>query len=407
MVRLVCFEWRKHFLKRSIIIAMLLFSVLNIAKVYSIHEESSLLANPGWKDLYWKEWADFGGAITNKRIEKLMNIYLPLEQLTADHTASTKYRTPDTYLSNVYEDWNFFRLNYVDPMKYAYDYKAYAQGVVSAAKENIAFYESVDNSYERNKNAVIAKLFEGRSITSFAYTEMYQYYVQYDFSGLLVLLICLYGLMSVFLHEKVTEMDILLLTSKAGGKATIWAKLIASALFVSSVSFWFWVVDFVSFSIIFDSWDAASSPLFMLVDFIHAALNVSLWQYAILSALIKTAGILVFALAFLFMSILFRNALIPFIISLFISFISIYFEEVTMGSGRIWIKVINPFVLLFNRELFRKIEFVSLVGFPLPSYIAALLLATAWGALLLGGILIVVRKNTLWKGGGNRVHLEV
>ncbi|MGG4144269.1 ABC transporter permease [Paenibacillus algorifonticola] len=407
MVRLIGFEWRKHFLKRSMIAALLLFSVLNVVKIYSVHEGSSLFTNPGWKELYWEKYADFGGTIKNEKIEKLMNIYWPLDQQVAERTTSTAYRTPDTYLSNVYEDWNFFRFNYVQPMKYAYDYKAYAQDVVSAANENIAFYESLGNTYERSKNAAIAELFQGRSITSFAYTEMYQYYVGYDFSGLLVLLICLYGLMSVFLYDKETEMDILLLTTKAGGGASIRAKLIASALFVSGVSLWFWLMDFVAFSTIFDSWDAASSPLYMLEDFIHAALNVSLGQYAILSALVKTAGMLVFALAFLFMSNLFRNALVPFIIGLSVSFVCIYMEEVYMGSGRIWIKVINPFVLLVNRELFRKIEFVSMAGFSLPSYLAALLLAVAWGVLLLSGILIVVRKNALRKGGEKRVHLEV
>lgn len=205
-------------------------------------------------------YEEFSGTITDEKIEKLMAIYRPLEKQTADLTASTTYRTSNTYLTNVYEDWNFFRFNYVNPMKYAYDYKAYAHGVVTAAKDNMGFYESIGNSYEYQKNAAIAKLFQGRSITSFSYTEMYKYYVQYDFSAFLALLICLYGLMSVFLSEKETEMDTLLLTTKAGGVKTVWAKLMASVLFVVGVCFWFWIVDFVSFSVLFGSWDAASSP---------------------------------------------------------------------------------------------------------------------------------------------------
>ncbi|WP_438431479.1 ABC transporter permease [Gorillibacterium sp. sgz500922] len=407
MVRLVGFEWRKHFRKRSLLVALLLFSVLNVVKIDSVHERDSMLANPGWKELYWQKYAEFGGTITNDKIEKLMAIYWPLNEQVGQRTTSTEYRTPDTSLSNVYEDWNFFRLNYVQPMKYAYEYQAYAQGVVRAARENIAFYNSLGNSYESRKNAAIAKLFRGRSIPSLAYTEMYQHYVGYDFSGLFVLLICLYGLMSVVLYDKETEMDRLLLTTKAGGGASLRAKLIAAALFVSGVSLWFWLLDFVAFSALFDSWGAASSPLFQLEDFIHAALNVSLGQYAILSALVKTAGLLVFALAFLLLSSLFRNARIPFIVGLSLSLVCIYVEEVYMGSGRVWIKVMNPFVLLVNRELFRKLEFVSVAGFPLPSYIAALLAAAVWGALLLTGIWIAARKNVLRKGGEKRVHLEV
>ncbi|CAH0117815.1 MULTISPECIES: ABC transporter permease [unclassified Paenibacillus] len=407
MVRLIGFEWRKHFLKTSVIVAVLLFSVLNVVKIYSVYEGNSLLAYPHWKELYWKMYGDFGGPMTDEKIGKLMAIYRPLEQQTADRTASTTYRNANTYLTNVYEDFYFFDWNYVNPMKYAYDYKAYARDVAGAAKDNMDFYRSLGNSYEYHKNEAIAKLFQGRSVASFSYTEMYKYYVQYDFSALLVLFICLYGLMHVFLSEKETEMDTLLLTATAGGLKTIWAKLFASALFVCGVSFWFWLLDFAAFSAIFGFWDAASSPLYVLEDFIHASLNASLGQYALLSALAKTAGMLVFGLAFLLLSCLFRNALIPFIIGLFAAFGSIYLEESFMGSGRVLFKIVNPFALIVNRELFRKAEFLPLWDHPLPGYIAAFLFAAAWGAVFLCGILLFVRKNALAKGGEKRGVLDL
>jgi hypothetical protein len=292
-------------------------------------------------------------------------------------------------------------------MRYAYDYKSYAREVAAKARENVSFYESVGNSFESRKNAVIAELFAGRAITSFSYTEMYQYYVQYDFSALLALLICLYGLMSVFLSEKETEMDTLLLTTKAGGAKTVWAKLMASALFVCTVCFWFWLVDFAAFSVIFGSREAASSPLYALEPFVNASLNVSLGTYAVLSAFVKTAGILVLCLAFLLISCFFRNALIPFMIGLSVAFGCMYMAEAFMGSGRVLFKAINPFVLVVNRELFRKAEFVPLLGYPLPSYVAALLFAAAWGAALLGGIALSARKNAWRKGGRKRVALDV
>lgn len=411
MVKLILFECRKHFLKNSIFIAVVLFSALNVAKIYGVHEGNSLLSSnvtgPQWKELYWDMYKNFGGTITNEKIGKLMAIYRPLEDQTADLTASTAYRNPNTYLTNVYEDFNFFRWCFVNPMRYAYDYKSYAREVAAKARENVSFYESVGNSFESRKNAVIAELFAGRAITSFSYTEMYQYYVQYDFSALLALLICLYGLMSVFLSEKETEMDTLLLTTKAGGAKTVWAKLMASALFVCTVCFWFWLVDFAAFSVIFGSREAASSPLYALEPFVNASLNVSLGTYAVLSAFVKTAGILVLCLAFLLISCFFRNALIPFMIGLSVAFGCMYMAEAFMGSGRVLFKAINPFVLVVNRELFRKAEFVPLLGYPLPSYVAALLFAAAWGAALLGGIALSARKNAWRKGGRKRVALDV
>ncbi|WP_342480374.1 ABC transporter permease [Paenibacillus sp. FSL L8-0340] len=407
MLTLIGYEWRKHFRKGSLIAALLLFTVLNVGKIYSVHESNSLLENPGWGALYTEQFHDFGGTITDEKIRRLMAIYQPLANQTAELTTSTTYRPPGTRLSNVYTDWNFFRYCFVNPMKYDYDYKAYAESVVTSAKNNITFYEALGNRYDSRKNAAIAELFQGRSITSFAYTEMYNYYVQYDFSALLVLLICLYGLLNVFLSEKETEMDTLLLTTKAGGVKTAWAKLLASALFVCSVSFWFWLVDFFAFSLLFDSWDAAFSPLYALEDFIHAGLNMNLGQYALLSALVKTAGMLVLGLLFLLISSLFRNALLPFILSLLISFGCMYQQEAFAGSGRILLKIINPFVLVVNRELFRRAEFVSLLGYPLPSYIAALLIAASLGIVFLCGLAIFMRKNALRKGDGNRVNLDV
>lgn len=48
MLTLIGYEWRKHFRKGSLIAALLLFTVLNVGKIYSVHESNSLLENPGW-----------------------------------------------------------------------------------------------------------------------------------------------------------------------------------------------------------------------------------------------------------------------------------------------------------------------------------------------------------------------
>lgn len=408
MAKLIVFEWRKHFLKPSVLVAVLLFSILSVAKIYSIYDGNSLLSKnysgPEWNGLYWEMYKDFGGKITDQKIGKLMAIYGPLEKQTADRTASTRTDNPDTYTGNVYNDRLFFDWNFVQPMKYAYMYRNYANGIVAAAKDNMDFYESVGNEYEYRKNAVIEELFKGRAIPYFSYTEMYQYYLHYDFSAFLVLLICLYGLMSVFVSEKETEMDSLLLTTKAGGRPTVLAKLIASTSFICIVCSWFWLIDFAAFSVAFGSLEAASSPLYAVENFANSSIDVTLGQYALLSGMVKTAGMLVLGLTFLLVSCLFRNALLPFIISLFSAFGLIYFEEAYMGSGHVLLKAINPFVLVVNRELFRKTEFVDLFGFPVLSYIPALCFAAAWGMICILAIAIIIRKNVLsGKGVKKRV----
>lgn len=398
MVKLLLFECRKHFLKKSIVLAILIFSILNVVKIYSVYDKTSLLSkstDPVWNDLYWDMYEDFGGTITNKKIEKLMSIYGPLDQQTADKTASTATDNPNTYTGNIYNDTLFFRWNFVNPMEYAYMYKSYANDVVATAKENLAFFESLGNQYEYRKNAAIVDRYTGRDISDFSYTEMYKNYIHYDFSAFLVILICMYVLIHVFVSEKETEMDVLLLTTKSGGSRTVWAKLISSTMFVFVVCFWFWLLDFAAFATIFGSLEATFSPLYAIENFANSSIGISLGAYAVLSNLIKTMGILVLSFVFLLISTLFKNALFPFIMSLFATFGFIYMQEIYMGSGRILLKVLNPFVLVVNRELFRKTEFVNLFGYPVISYVLALLFALAWGTICMLGMMILVRKNTV------------
>lgn len=407
MVKLVGYELRKHFMKPSIFIALLLFSVVSVVKIYGVYAENSLFArglnaeeSAQIKALYWEMYEDFGGDITLEKINQLLEIYRPIEAKVADRTASTADNNPDTYTGNFYHDYFFFDKCFVKPMEHDYMYKSYANEVFSAAQENIGFYQSVGNSYGARKNAILAKSFSGRQVTDFYFTEMYQYYTHYDFSSFLILLLCLYGLVGVFVSEKEVEMDTLLLTTKRGGTHTVTAKLIASALFVVSVCLWFSVLDFFAFGAVFGSFAGVQAPLYAIINFADTALNVNLGQYALLSAVLKTVGMLVLGLGFLLLSCLFRNGLFPFGCGLVSAFGLMVWQGAFMGSGYIWGKVLNPFMLMVNREFFRKSEFVNVFSFPVPSYVAALCAGALWAAVFAVGISLAVKKSTIPQKGG-------
>ena len=398
MVKLIKYELKKNFLKRSIIIALLIFSVINILKINSVHNENSLFGGDmpdSWESVYWQLYDDFGGQMTDEKIDNLMAVYRPLEQQTADRTASTAMDNPDTYTGNVYSDYYMLKWCYVQPMEYAYMYRDTADDIVQKAQENIQFYSDHGNEYLKKENANISKLFEGRKISDFAYTEMYQYYLEYDFSALLVILICLYGLVGVFVSEKEADMDTLLLTTVSGEKKTVLAKTIASALFVISVCVWFWALDFIVFSFSFGSLEAAATPLFALQNFQYSSVNMSLGQYAFLSAGIKTVGMLVIGMAVLLISSKSKNALLPFLASLVLSGGMILAQEMTAGSANIIAKILNPFILVANKELFSKVEFANLFGTPILSYIAAIVCTVITFGILFSLIILTARKSTI------------
>lgn len=403
LIRLIVFECRKHFFKKSLILALILFSIINVVKIGSVYNEKSLLSehfSPPWGSLYWQQYDDFGGEMNISKINALMEIYRPLEKQTADLTANTAMDNPDTFTGNVYSDYYFFRDLFVRQMEYFYSYENNAKGIVSAASDNIKFYASYGNNFEKQKNAEIVRLYGGRKITDFAYTEMYKYLLQYDFSTLFCIVLCLYGLINVFVLEKETEMDMVLLTTKAGGRKTVLSKILASALYITAVCSLFWLVDFVTFASFFGSLEGSTSPIFALQNFEYASVNMSLLQYALLSAAIKTGGMLTLGMGFLAVSCLFKNALLPFVLSLIgVSGLALAAQQF-MGSGHIFIKTANPFFLLQNHELYRKTEFLNFFGLPIPSYVSALLFALLWIGFFIVAMFCFSKRNANCKKGG-------
>lgn len=398
MVSLIKYELKKHFLKRSIFMALLLFSVINLAKVDSIHREKSLLGDntpSSWKSIYWQLYNDFSGPMTMESIEELMEIQRPLESQTADLTASTAMDNPDTYTGNVYSDYYLLTWCFVQPMEYLYMYQYNASEIVRIAQSNMRFYSMHESEYLYRVNEAIAKLFMGRAIRDFSYTEMYQYYLEYNFSSLFVILICLYGLVDVFVSEKEADMYVLLLTTASGGKKTVLAKVISSIFFIFAASVWFWVLDFIAFSFSFGSFEASSSPVFSLQNFEHAPVDLTLGQFAVFLAGIKCVGMMVIGMAILLISSKSKNVFLPFVTNLVLIGGSILAQEVVAGSEQTVNKILNPFILVANNELFSKVEFVNFFGIPVLSYIAATIFAVISGVILIALIILSARKNTM------------
>lgn len=154
-------------------------------------------------------------------------------------------------------------------------------------------------------------------------------------------------------------------------------------------------MDFGAFSFIFQSLEAASSPVYALKNFENASVNFTLSQYAILSAIVKTVGVMILGLSFLFISSAFRNILIPFVLNLILTGIAVLYQEIMSSSERILAKIVDPFILVTNSELFKKIEFINFFGIPVISYVAAILFASLVGIILIFLILFTRRKNVI------------
>lgn len=400
MVKLIGYEIKKYFWKKPILLLLLAFTFVNLISIYGTYQDDSTFDEfPRWKELYPIIYEQFKGEMTEAKINTLLSLYQPIEARVDDRTANTAINAPDTFTGNIYSDYYFLDWNFVKPMEYLYTYRIQTREITKSAQSNLLLYSSVGNDYEYRKNQIIVNLYENRSIWKFEFTGFYNSFVHYDFSILLVLLIILYALVSVFISEKESGMEHLLLTTRQGGRRTTMAKLIASSLFITMVSLWFWLTDFFGFAMIYGTLDGGSLPVYALENFVQSAVEMPLAQYALASIAVKTLGGVIVGFIFLFLSQFFRSALLPYVLGLLTIFVLAWLYGAYASSSHLLLKICNPFILLQCRTVFRVTEFVNFFGIPLLSYQAALLIGAVWYVLLTLAVSTLVRKNAAVEGG--------
>lgn len=397
MMRLIRFEFIKQFRKRSVLVILVLFSIINLLKIHSEYKAYSYLSNGNdersWNAVYWQLYNEYSGEITIEKINQLLSVYKPLAEATADMTASTATDNPNTMTGNLYSDRNLLDKYYVQPMQFFYGYQSAADKVAEKARENALIYEEHGEEYEARKNAVIYRLYTDRTISEYSYHEMYNYYLNYDFSSVLMLLLCLYGIVSTFVSEKETQMDMLLLTCANGGKKTALAKIIAVTAFVWLVSLWFSLLDYIGFVASFHTFEGWSLPVYAIPNLAEAAVNINLLEYSLLSAVLKAVGAWTLGMLMLLLSTFWKNALIPFVLNLAACMALIISGASVAYSSFPWAKVLNPYSLLTNRILMGKTEFLNIANHPVLTYKVAVVFALIAGLMIALTIYFLSAEN--------------
>ena len=410
------YEMKKLFFKKSLLIILCIFTVIDIAKIGQEHQNTTYLTDEkqegmmSWKEAYRQLYKTYRGEITEEKIESLLERFQPLRQQTADLTAGGNENDSDYLTGNIWGDYYLLERYYMDPMQYYYQYGKEAEVVCEKAKENVFFYRDKGNNYESKKNALLYHLYQGREISHFSYTEMWRYYLNYNFSNILIFLLCIYGIVRVFVCEKEAKMEEITLVNINGGRKLATRKIMAVTLYIVIVCLWFSAVDMVAFAAFFQSFEAIQMPVYAIETFTCASVGCKLWQYAILAFLVRTLGFLVFGMLFLLFSLLCKNALVPFVLNMVTVVFFVIMDTVYGHSVFVWGKVCNPYTLIVNQRVFGKTEFVNFFGLPVLSYEAAcvvgifvyfLLIIVIWG-LAKKNILCGGKKPFVWRGAGRK-----
>lgn len=397
MIRLIQYEFIKQFCKRSIMVFLVVFSVANLFKIYGEYKSYSHLTNgsgeQSWHTVHWQLYKEYKGEITPEKIDQLLAVYQPLAEATADMTASTATDDPNTMTGNTYSDRNLLERYFVKPMRYFYEYGGQAGQVADRTRRNAALYAELGAIYQQRESGAIYNLYAGRSIPSFAYREMCNYYLNYDFSIVLTLLLCLYGIIGTFVSEKETQMDILLLVSPNGGRKTTLAKILAATIFLFLVSLWFSLLDLIGFAASFQTFEGLNLPIYAIPTFAEASVSISIFQYVLLSAALKCVGVWVIGMICLLVSMFWKNALLPFVINFALCTAMIISGAACAYSNFFWAKVLNPYSLLANRVLLGKTEFVNIGGFPILIWQAAVWITAIAGFAIAAAIYFLSAEN--------------
>lgn len=343
---------------------MLLFLVLLLClNHYKLQEEydKKISYFADIQDTYEYFYEKWNGTVTADKVAELMTIYGPLK--TKDEAMSLDY-TPGsgTYTSSEANDWLFFFTQFANEMEYDYLYVNEAIGIVQRAQELAEIYAELGNTYDARKNAATARCYTGRSIGKFADTRYVEVWLTHDYSTVMMLLLCLFGLCTVFVTERETEMYMLQRTARFGSGATVAAKLTASALYMTVVCLLFCGQDFLTLQLRSGHWQALDSPVYAIKYLEATMLNMTIGGYMLWSFAMKLVGIFTCGAIILLMSCLCRRVLTTFVASFGVLMGLIVLQE--NCRTRVWLKWFNPLELILNREIVTKTCYVNVLGYP-------------------------------------------
>lgn len=382
--RLVWWELRKNFRGPWVPLFLAILLLTNAWKLQWEYRDAIgefTEYEPVYQDFYsrWK------GAITQEKVGQLMRIYGPLEEKWQTLSLQSAQGTGQ-YTGSENQDYRFFASQFAEEMKYDYFYASEASRIVSQARALGDFYADLGNTYEAKKNDIISGLFSRRAIPDFADTRYLEVWLSHDYSAMVVLLLCLFGLGTVFVTERETEMYMLLRTTRLGGSAAAAAKLTASLLYVVTVCVLFFGEDFLVLQLLSGNWDALRSPVYAIRPLEASPLTVTAGQFILWSGAVKTLGVAVCGCGILLFSCLSRQVLTAFVSGFGYLMAMVLLQE----NARNWaaLKWMNPMELVMIRELAGRAVFVNVLGIPVPLYRFVLFGVSVTGAALLAGVLL-------------------
>lgn len=378
------FEIKKNFLKPSILICILVFSMINIFKItvgydsFLLTEHHVISPHTGYEKIYAEK---LSGKLTDEKVNFVRGYYKELLEETSKVDHSTEY-DKNRYTGYLFGDLNLIKRYVIPLLEYNYMYSSNMVDVLDKANDNVKLYSNLGNKYEKAKNNRVAEMYKNRKIEDTTNNRGISYYFRYDFSALLVILLLIFGLSTVFCNENETQMVELIRTSK-NRKKTVTMKFLASFIYVFAISLYFYLMDLILIYMISGT-DSFFVPIYSVPFFELTPLNMSV-------------------IAFIFLDFV-MNFMVFTLLGIFLLYISYYLKRtvnsIVFGiiaiSGLIMANdffktVLNPVSLITNYSMVRNFEGLNVFGICILNYEAAIIVSVSYFFVLC----LFIRKQAI------------
>lgn len=363
-MRIFFYELRKNYLRKYVILCLLLLSVLDVIKInvdYKQDRIDSVTAESAENiAAYEKMYDKSKGEMTEDTRH-----FLGSEEERLSEIYENRPNIPDsnepTYSGNWYEDYRLLEVYIAKEFNYMANYNEYSSRIASLAEDNISYYQKKNNMLKVKENEYIRDTYQNRKITHFYRMDSINSFLNYQFSNILILFLCFIGAAPAFLAEHDCQMDFIIQTSRNGKIKTTILKILAAVCYAVGIVLWFFGLDLITYQVLC-GFEALNIPIWSIKDYCESFLNCTIFDFMLQEVVLKILGVILFTLVILFFSFMMKRVLHVALgfLAVLAGFYLLSRYAFSMSKWKAVPALCNPVTLLNNSTLYKGFHYVEL-----------------------------------------------
>lgn len=355
---MIKYEFRKILKNKFFIAFIIIFIFGDIYFIYQREYQQITGKNSDWWEGRMDDYNHVKGVITNEKIEYAKSI------------------NPEAMLYGGSEDYQ--------GIKNALSYKDIAEEVYNNAKRNVENYESIGWSDVAYENEKIAEAFYGRKIKEYYSYDGVDFYLTYDYSTAMAVIMMIIAVVLLFFNDRKTGMYRVVKTTKRGQRYVKLIRTMTVIITGVAVMCIFRLIEFIEYYMIYE-FDGLHMPVYSVNEYSMTLFGGSIREFFIIDILLKCFGIVLFSLIVIALVNLIRVRGLAMGGFAGIFLISVY---VSLKSQTAY----TPIRLFDGYSLIRNTEFINIGGFHASLMSYSLIVSLILAVLAVAGIYFIKER---------------